>query len=287
LVGTLAVKLLRYGVWIGAGLTIFYLSQNADIFIAGRVIRRTADIGFYTTSWNLAFLAAGLFGVVSSSMVFPALSRLQDDPRALEATLLKSLRQVGAILFPASALLAAVAPVLIVPLLGDKFAQYRASWLVLSLLTIYAGNRTMLAVFFEGYKAVGKPWLVPAYNAVKLAVIVPAMVVGAQHGILGLAVTYIPIQLVEIPLALGLARKVLAVAPRAVLRAVSIPLLSSLLMAALVSALELLLSGQQHAPDPSTVTVCCFVAPTVYLGAIWLLGRPLLAESRDVLLRGL
>jgi O-antigen/teichoic acid export membrane protein len=285
LVPHLAWKLFRYGAWIGAGLTILYVSQNVDVFIGGRIIQNTSDVGFYTTSWKLAFIAAGVFTAVASGMVFPTLSRLQGDFIALQAKLLTSIRQVGLLMFPAAALLAALAPVVIVPLLGEKWAPYRSSFLVLSLLAAYAGNRTMLSIFFEGYKAIGKPWIVPVYNTVKLAVMVPAMIFGAQHGILGLALTYIPVQLLEVPAALTLAHRVLKVSPRQVWKAASTPILATLLMTASVIAAEVGLLSLRIG-DLASLALCLPVAGMVYLGTLWLIDRRIFLEARGVLLKG-
>jgi lipopolysaccharide exporter len=287
LVPRIAWQLFRYGAWIGAGLTILFMSQNVDVFIGGRVIHNINDVGFYTTSWRVAFIAAGIFTTVASSMVFPTLSRLQDNLGSLRQTLLKAIRQLGLIMFPAAALLAAVAPVVIVPLLGEKFAPYRSSFLVLTLLAIYAGNRTMLSIFFEGYKSIGKPWIVPIYNLIKLAVMVPAMIYGAQHGILGLAMTYIPIQLLEIPLALALAHRILLVSPAEVWRAASTPLVATALMTAGTIGVEVVLHGALRLGDTPTLAACLAVAAVVYLGALLILDRRILLEARSVLARGL
>jgi PST family polysaccharide transporter len=286
LVPRLAWKLFRYGAWIGAGLTILYMSQNVDVFIGGRIIHNTSDVGFYTTSWKLAFIAAGVFTTVASSMVFPTLSRLQDNLVALRAKLLVSIRQLGLIMFPAAALLAALAPVVIVPLLGEKWAPYRSSFLVLSLLAVYAGNRTMLSIFFEGYKSIGKPWIVPIYNTVKLAIMVPAMIYGAQHGILGLALTYIPVQLLEFPAALILAHRVLEVSPLQVWKAGSTPILATLLMTAGVVATEAVLLSAVRLGDLLTLAACLLVAGAIYLGTLLLIDRRILLEARGVLLKG-
>jgi len=242
-------------------------------------------VGFYTTSWKLAFIAAGVFTAVASGMVFPTLSRLQGDFIALQAKLLTSIRQVGLLMFPAAALLASLAPVVIVPLLGEKWAPYRSSFLVLSLLAAYAGNRTMLSIFFEGYKAIGKPWIVPVYNTVKLAVMVPAMIFGAQHGILGLALTYIPVQLLEVPAALTLAHRVLKVSPRQVWKAASTPILATLLMTASVIGAEVGLLSLRIG-DLASLAICLPVAGMVYLGTLWLIDRRILFEARGVLLKG-
>ncbi|MDQ2742668.1 MAG: oligosaccharide flippase family protein [Chloroflexota bacterium] len=283
----LAWRLFRYGVWVGLGLTILYASQNIDVTIGGKVIRSKSDIGFYTTSWKLAFIAAGIFTLVASSMVFPSLSRLQDDLSALRALLLKSFRQVGFIMFPAALLLAALAPVIIVPLLGDKWIHYRDSFIVLSLLSIYAGNRTMLSIFFEGYKSIGKPWIVPIYNGVKLAIMIPSMIYGAQHGIIGLALVYIPVQVIETPIALALADHYLDVSPAEIWRAAWVPITMALLMAGAVIVTEVVFLSVVPIGDTFTLLLSLPVAAVTYLGGTYLIDRQIFSEARRVLLRGL
>ena len=144
----------------------------------------------------------------------------------------------------------------------------------------------MLSIFFEGYKAVGKPWIVPAYNAVKLAVMVPAMIVGAQHGILGLALTYIPVQILELPAALILAHRVLRVSPGAVWQAARTPIFATALMAMAVIATEVTLLRALQLGDLVTLATCLLVAGAVYLGGLLLFDRGILVEARGVLLRG-
>lgn len=265
--------LLRYGAWIGAGLTLLFLSQNVDIFVGGRIIPRAADMGFYTTSWSLAFSVAGAFTLVAGGLVFPALSRLQDDMDALRDRLLQAIQQFARLLLPAVVLLALVAPVIVVPLLGHRWVQYRDSFPVLSLLAIYAGNRTLLSIFFEGYKSIGKPWIVPLYNLVKLLVLVPVMVYAAHFGIIGLAWAYVPVQAVEIPLALLLAWRVLLVPPTAVARAIWRSLVATLVMVGVVGGVEILLLDSFHTRDAVTLTVCIAIAIAIYSSSLWILEQ--------------
>lgn len=287
LVPEIAWQLFKYGAWVGAGLTVLYMSQNVDVFIGGRIIHKSSDIGFYTTSWKLAFIAASIFTLVASSMVFPSLSRLQDDIFKLRAVLLKSIRQLGLVMFPAAALVAAVAPVLIVPILGEKYAAYRDSFIVLSLLAVYAGNRTMLSIFFEGYKSIGKPWVVWAYNTVKLLIMIPSMIIGAQHGIVGLAAVYIPLQIIEFPAALYLAQRLLRVPPIDVWRAASVPVIGTILMSAAAVAVELVLTRSLHLGETVTLACCLLVGGVVYLGSVIAMDRSILVEAKGVLAKGL
>jgi O-antigen/teichoic acid export membrane protein len=289
---SIAWKLFRYGFWIGAGLTILYASQNVDVFIGGNVISHhmkhgVRDMGFYTTSWKLAFIAASIFTLMASSMVFPTLSRMRDNLPGLRQTLLKSIRQLGLVMFPAAALLAVIAPVLIGPILGSKWSMYRDQFIVLSLLAVYAGNRTMLSIFFEGYKSIGKPSVVWWYNAVKLAIMAPAMYFAAHHGIVGLASVYIPVQIIEIPAALYLANRLIGVSPAAVTRAASTPILTTLLMSAAVVIVELALTRGVHLSDAITLAACLVTAAIVYLGTIYIFDKRIILEAKATLVKGL
>ncbi|HEX8919174.1 MAG TPA: oligosaccharide flippase family protein [Chloroflexota bacterium] len=287
LIPELARELLSYGIWISAAMTLLFVSQNVDVFIGGRIIRSTADIGFYTTSWSVAFIAAGIFTALASSLAFPSLSRLQDDAEALRRMLLKAVRQLMMCMLPAGALLAVLAPVFIVPVLGEKWEAYRSSFMVLSLLSLYAANRTVLAIFFEGYKSIGKPWIIALYNGAKLAIMIPAMILGARHGVLGLAVTYVPIQLVEVPVSLLLARKVLHVAVRDVWQTGRAPVIASAGMCGVVVIAEAMLLNGAHLADASTLLVCGALGVVTYLGLLALLDRSVLREGWHVILSGL
>jgi O-antigen/teichoic acid export membrane protein len=224
---------------------------------------------------------------MASSMVFPTLSRMRDNLPGLRQTLLKSIRQLGLVMFPAAALLAVIAPVLIGPILGSKWSMYRDQFIVLSLLAVYAGNRTMLSIFFEGYKSIGKPSVVWWYNAVKLAIMAPAMYFAAHHGIVGLASVYIPVQIIEIPAALYLANRLIGVSPAAVTRAASTPILTTLLMSAAVVIVELALTRGVHLSDAITLAACLVTAAIVYLGTIYIFDKRIILEAKATLVKGL
>jgi hypothetical protein len=197
------------------------------------------------------------------------------------------MRLISLVVLPTSAFLAAAAPVLIVPVLGARWSQYRESFLVLSLLTAYAGARTLLGVFFEGYKTVGKPGLIFAYHTARLIVIVPLMLIGARFGILGLAVGYLPLYMLEIPAALALASHVLQVAPRAVLAAIFPPLLASTLMAGVVLVTAKLSLSSGIAGDTGTLLLCLLAATGAYLAVLVMVDRAIFAEARRVFRSGL
>lgn len=285
LASALLSRQLRYSFWIGSGLMSLYIAQNADVFIAGHVIRKAADVGFYTTSWRITFIVAGIVGIAVSTVVFPALSRAHDSA-LFENLLLSALRQTAFVVIPASLTLAAVAPVLIVPVLGERWAPYRSDFGILSVLALYGGARALVAVFFEGYKAVGRPWLLSGYNLVKAAVIVPAMIVAAPHGIRAVAAVYVPLMFVEVPAALVLAKYMLAIRISEVWEAIRMPAFASACTAALTIAVEQWLRSSLHVASTAVLLVCIGAGAFVYLGLMRLLAPQYAAEARELLVSG-
>jgi peptidoglycan biosynthesis protein MviN/MurJ (putative lipid II flippase) len=273
--------------WIGAGLTSLYVAQNADVFVAGHVIHRAADVGFYTTSWRLTFLMVGVVSITVTSVVFPALSRTAHEPMEFRATLLTAVRQSAFVVLPSCLYMAVVAPVLVTPLLGGRWASFRSDSIVISILALYGGERALTGVFLEGYKAVGKPWIMTAYNSIKAAVLFPAMIVAAPYGIRALALVYIPVGAVELPVALWIARSVLDTAIADIWLAVRSSSGSALVSGALAFGVERACLAVVHTGDGVALIACTVVAVVTYVCVVWVVDRGLLRETRGVLVAGL
>jgi O-antigen/teichoic acid export membrane protein len=284
---TVLRRQLRYSVWLGAGLTSLYVSQNADVFIAGHVIHRAADVGFYTTSWRLSFLLVGAISLTVSSVVFPALSQTVPGSAEFGETMLRAVRQTAFAVLPASLCLAAIAPVVVVPLLGSRWGIYRPDYLIISGLALYGGVRALTGVFFEGYKAVGRPWLIAAYNLVKAAIIVPAMIVAAPHGIGALALVYLPVSLIEIPAAVWVAHDVLGTHVRSLAAAIQAPFLAALVSAALTVGAEVLCLRGLHSDDGVALLLGAVTSIVCYFAVLRALDPGLLRETREIMVRGL
>ena len=102
-----------------------------------------------------------------------------------------------------------------------------------------------------------------------------------------LAVAYIPVQLIEIPAALTLARRVLGVRPADLWRALRTPILATLVMSVGVIACEMLGLVVLRAGDTATLGLCLAVGVSAYTIALLVLNRDILRETREVLLTGL
>jgi hypothetical protein len=118
-------------------------------------------------------------------------------------------------------------------------------------------------------------------------VMIPAMIIGAHHGILGLALTYIPIQAIEIPAAVMLARHFLDVSPLDLWHATWAPIGIALLIAFVVVAVQRLSLTIFHAGSTQTLLICFVLGLLAYLGGLVLVNRHTPIGARSFLISGL
>jgi hypothetical protein len=116
---------------------------------------------------------------------------------------------------------------------------------------------------------------------------VPVMIFGANHGIIGLAAAYIPVQILEFPAALYLANRVLQVSPIQVWSAAHVPLIATLAMAVVVIVVEAVMLQVLRVGDTLTLLSCLALAVVVYVGSLLALDRKILREALSVVNRGL
>jgi hypothetical protein len=113
------------------------------------------------------------------------------------------------------------------------------------------------------------------------------MIVGAQFGVKGLALGYVPVTLIEIPAALVLVFYVLNVTPVQVWRAVRTPLLSAAAMATVTVLVESLVVYLTGGADAVALVLAFVTGLTAYAGSLRVLDRQILGEARTVLMAGL
>jgi O-antigen/teichoic acid export membrane protein len=99
-----------------------FAAQQGDNFVVGRWLGQTA-LGLYSRSYQLMATSASIFGGILDGVLFPVLSKVQDDARRLASTYLEGVAFVALVMVPASAVLIVLAPELIRVLLGPQWSQ--------------------------------------------------------------------------------------------------------------------------------------------------------------------
>jgi O-antigen/teichoic acid export membrane protein len=186
-----------------------YFSRNADNLIVGRFLGKD-PLGFYNMAYNLMTYPLSNFSAVICRVLFPALSKVQDDNQRFRSAYCRMCALIGLTTFPAMLGLTVVADPLVRVVLGER-------WLpVAGLLRVFGPLGMAQSVFTTTgliYQAKGRAdWLL-RWGLVSASLYVVSFFAGLPWGIQGVAVSYsivwtvlmfpgfmIPFRLIELPI---------------------------------------------------------------------------------------
>ncbi len=157
---------------------------NFDFLAVGRILGASL-LGFYTIAFRLPdVLLMSLLNVLTRVM-FPALSRLQDNREALQAALLQTIRYSAVFAVNVALAIALLARGLMLTLYGPRWLP---SVPVMRVLALYAGLRCLTHHLGDAYKATGRPHVLSMLTVAWWALLPAALILGAHWGgIVGVA----------------------------------------------------------------------------------------------------
>lgn len=189
---------------------LWFLYTQADTVIVGRVLGGEV-LGVYSVALHLASLPVQRITGVLNQVAFPAFSRFQHDRELIAAQLLKALSLIALIAFPILWGMSAVAPELIVVLLGPKWTE---AILPMQILTLIMPFRAVVGFLPSVTDAIGKPEI-GFSNALLACIVMPiAFLIGAQWGIKGVALVWLLVYPVVLAVNVHRIVRALALSPR-------------------------------------------------------------------------
>lgn len=115
---------LRELVHFGGGVTLArlfnYGASNGDYFVVGRFLG-AAPLGIYTRAFRLMNMPRNYIGRVLDSVLFPVMSKLQDELSKFTKTYLTSIAMIGLICTPVGVLMVILAPEIVDVVLGSQW----------------------------------------------------------------------------------------------------------------------------------------------------------------------
>lgn len=263
-------RVLGYGIPVAGSSLLSRLIFNVDYLIIGSVLGATA-LGYYTLAFRIPELLIINVFFVLSAVAFPMFSRLQGDPARMRSAYLFSVRVYSLYGLCAGVGLAIIAPLVVPVVFGARWEDAIAPLVPLAL---YAACRSIGVGTNEVYKALGRPGLALSLSVLRLAVLVPALIVGALHwGVVGVAWAQVVASLALALIMQARAAQVLSLPFRDVGRA----LIPGLLAAGAVLVVGLPLSWL---PLPTALDLVLVVAGAIVAAAavLGLVQGPLLRE---------
>jgi PST family polysaccharide transporter len=173
--------------YFGGGFTMArianYAALNGDDMTVGRFLGPTA-LGFYGRAYALMSAPAYGFGTVMDAVLFPAMAKVQDDPRRLAAAYRRGVALIAMLVLLPSAAIVLLAPELIEIALGPKWGAVIAPFRILGLGMLFRTSYKMSDSITRSTGAVyRRAWRQGAYAALVLC----GAWIGQHWGLAGVA----------------------------------------------------------------------------------------------------
>lgn len=165
---------------------LYYLHRNADNLLIGRFIG-AAGLGVYTLAYNVMLIPFSRIAGPIQQVLFPAFSRMQDQPERIAALWIRATRLVGAISIPALCGLVVVAPDFVPVVFGDRWSDSVPLIQILAWVGLLQSLQTLNT---EILQARDRTSTIFRFSLVFFAAHVVAFVVGLHWGVVGVAAAY-------------------------------------------------------------------------------------------------
>ena len=263
------VPLLAFGLPLSLANLVNWSLLNADYVIIGRLLTET-QVGVYMIAFTVAGWSTTVLSSVLNGVVVPSFGRVLDDKRLFAAALESAVRLVALVAAPICFVTIVLARPLVETVFGTKWLDAAP---VLSVLATYGALFSISLLFANVLVAAGATGRLLGIQAVWVAVLVPAMVVGIRvDGLVGAAWAHVAtVAVVTLPLYVVAVRRSTGLDLRGLPRAVLAPVGAALVAGAVALGCRLLLD------QPAVVVV---VGGALAVAAYALLTRSMIGPYR-------
>jgi O-antigen/teichoic acid export membrane protein len=237
---SVARGLLRFGLPLAGASVVVFASSYADQLTAGSLLGAKA-LGFYVLAFNLSSWPVSIFSQPLRSVAPAALSRLQHDPESMNRAFRSTLRLLAIVALPTCLVLAGAARPIVSVVYGPVWAPAAP---VLSFLGVMAAARILFELGYDYLVVRGRSQAILGLQVGWLAVLVPALILGARlGGLRGVAAAQVLVAVVVIAPLYGvlLSRSGVQVGP--LVRAIAVPVCVGTALAAAAWTVALLSSS--------------------------------------------
>jgi PST family polysaccharide transporter len=271
-------RLFRFGSAYSVAQVGNWLANNGDNLVITSTLGAPA-LGIYSRAYQLLVQPATLIGGVADKVVFPAMSRIQNDHRRLAHAFVRVNSLIAMLTLPASVLIVVVAPEIVLILLGEDWS---AVTLPLQILAVVLLPRTAYKISGSLTRATGAVVGGAFRQWIYAAAVVVGCVIGSRWGMAGVATGASGAIVLHTAVMLKFSSRIQEGLVGAVLRAYakSLPLAGA--TAAVSWPLAAWLRASSDVPAPVTLLLAV-TAGVLAGGVILLLMRRAFAEELAVL----
>jgi O-antigen/teichoic acid export membrane protein len=254
------------------------IGRHAHNVIMGRSLA-SAAVGIYTMAQTVTYFPVYQISAVVVRLLFPTLSRLQDDLIMLRKVYLEAVALIALCTFPLMAGLFAVAPDFVPVVFGDQWVGVVP---VLQVVLWLAMLQSVATTSGTVLLSLGKSRQMLGITLVGASVTIAVLLVTVRWGIMGVTWSLTTLGFMSYLYITWAALRHVGLGPRDFAAAVGRPLAASVLMAMIVMVLR---AALDDLGAPLRLVVCILVGGLLYAGASYAINRRQSLEMIDLIKR--
>lgn len=275
LIGKTAKQLFKYGISIMADRALNIFGDSFDYFLIGKFFT-TATLGVYTLAYKLPELLIITTLNVLGGVFFPAFSTIQNRPDKLRKSFLATTRYVQLLVTPMCIGLIVAADPIIRVAFGEQWLD------AIPLMQILCLHTLLLSIGYhvgDVYKAIGRPDILIKLSIPIFIVRVIAIWIGAQQGLVGVALGHLIATGIELIMRTVVTIRVIKVTLLDILKQMTAFIGGGALIA---FAVPILLITSTMNPLPRLLLIITSGA-IGYIGLIWFIERESLTKVMQMI----
>lgn len=177
-------KLFGFGLWVLLTRMTTSFGHQADVLVAGRFLS-SAGLGYYTYGLKLANLLPQEFNQVISSVLLPAMSRVQTEMGKIRQAYSQALQALSSLNVPLMVGMALTAPTWVPLVLGERWINLTPVFQILCVVGLMngIGGALLVAVL----QALGKVRITFWLALFQVSAVIPLVLLGSRWGAIGVA----------------------------------------------------------------------------------------------------
>jgi polysaccharide transporter, PST family len=256
---------------------LFYVSRNADSLLIGRFLGPSA-LGAYTVAYNIMLVPFSKVAGPIQEVMFPAMSRIQDDRARIGSLWLRVSHVVAAFSLPAMLGLVVAAPEFVTVVLGDR---WEAAITPIQILAWVGFLQSVVRLNGSVQQACDRTDLMFRWALLIATANLVAFAVGVNWGIVGVAAGYAITNSLLQPVNVWLTGRIVGISPWTFCRNLLGTAQATAVMLAAILPLRELMVSEGVSALPCLLAVV-MVGALVYVIAAFVLDRRLVEELRSL-----
>lgn len=221
--------------------SLSFLSRKGDKIVIGKYIGDEA-LGIYDNAYRLLLLTVSRFTTSVQKVLFPAFSRLQDQPEKISKYLLLVLDSVSIVFFPLLMISYVLAEPFILTLFGKK---WEGMIFIFEIFCFVSFFRVINPIIVSTLLAVDKSKLVLSLNVISKTILFTAVFLGVTDGINGVAVAILIASIINFTHRIYFSGKALGISHFSILK----PLLLNIFFSFVISSMLIFIMSLDFFPE--------------------------------------